>query len=301
MKKLIFKQLQSPGDLIVLTSALRNLNLCYPKEYYSCVWSYYPEVFSNLYNVCSYFPKKQELLNSEKIINLDYGAYLHKCRKEGKHFSDCFVDILNDKLNLSIENKCSLPELYLNKIEIDGIISKLKELNCFDNPYWLLNAGIKNDIPLKGWPVIYYQELVNSLNSSIFKHINIIQVGSSNDVHPQLNGVINLVGKTTLRELFALTFFASGVITGVSMLHHIAAAFNVKTVTIAGGREEPSWEDYCLYTQKYLHTIGDSDCCIDGGCWKKTQDECNFVKKGFAQCMWNVLPEHVFSAINFLI
>ena len=101
-----------------------------------------------------------------------------------------------------------------------------------------------------------------------------MQCGEGHHYHPKLKNVIDLVGKTDLRQLVRLMWHADGVICPVTMLMHLAAAVETKPgrpknrpcVVIAGGREPSHWEAYPHH--QYLHTNGALPCCDHGGCWK---------------------------------
>ena len=103
-----------------------------------------------------------------------------------------------------------------------------------------------------------------------------VQVGELGHHHPPLNHVIDLRGKTDLRQLIRLVFQSSGVICPVTLVMHLAAAVpmrqdrqppkNRPAVVIAGGREPPHWEAYPHH--QFLHSVGTLPCCDNGGCWK---------------------------------
>jgi len=48
-------------------------------------------------------------------------------------------------------------------------------------------------------------ELIAKINR---QGITVVQLGSAGDVHPRLDGVIDYVGKTSIRELFAVGFIS---------------------------------------------------------------------------------------------
>ena len=173
MIQLIFKQMQSPGDLLMLSIAIRDLHLTYPDWFETDVISCYPEVFyKNKY--ITNLPKDKNIM----VINLDYGPYLHKLRKKGLHFSDCFIYMLNEKLNISITKSSSKPYIQLTDEE------KTKKLFLdkfgIKKPYWVLNAGIKNDIPLKQYPPYLYQSVIDYLETIK------IQINSPNELLERL-------------------------------------------------------------------------------------------------------------------
>ena len=106
-----------------------------------------------------------------------------------------------------------------------------------------------------------------------------VQVGEQGHHHPALRGVLDLRGRTDLRQLVRLVHHAQGVLCPVTLLMHLAAAVpvamadgksqmakNRASVVVAGGREPSQWEAYPHH--QYLHTNGALRCCDQGGCWK---------------------------------
>jgi ADP-heptose:LPS heptosyltransferase len=126
--------------------------------------------------------------------------------------------------------------------------------------YWLVNAGVKADLRVKQWNG--YQDVVDRLQGRVI----FVQVGRSSDEHPRLRGVIDMVGKTDMRQLLGLVRGADGILSGISFLMHAAAALEKPAVIVAGGIESRAWN--CYQEQKYLDTIGQLDCCSHGGCWR---------------------------------
>ena len=100
------------------------------------------------------------------------------------------------------------------------------------------------------------------------------QVGEAGHHHPALRGVLDLRGRTDLRQLVRLVHHAQGMLCPVTLLMHLAAAVEVgpgmprnrPCVVVAGGREPAQWEAYPHH--QYLHTNGALRCCDNGGCWK---------------------------------
>ena len=104
--------------------------------------------------------------------------------------------------------------------------------------------------------------------------IQFVQVGSKGDHHPKLRNVIDLCGKTSIRQLIRLVYHAEGILCPVTFCMHLAAAVptrperppNRPCVVIGGGREPPHWEAYPFH--QYIHRVGMLPCCLEGGCWK---------------------------------
>jgi hypothetical protein len=101
-----------------------------------------------------------------------------------------------------------------------------------------------------------------------------VQVGEEKHWHPPLKGVLDLRGKTQLRQLVRLVYHSQGVLCPVTLLMHLAAAVEVKggrpknraCVVVAGGREPAQWEAYPHH--QFIHMNGALFCCDNGGCWK---------------------------------
>ncbi len=135
------------------------------------------------------------------------------------------------------------------------------------------------------------------------------------------DNVINLVGKTDLRQLIRLIYNAFGVVTPVSVPMVMAYAtpahprFKRRSracVVLAGGREPNHWQQ--APNQQFLHTCGMLDCCDHGGCWKsrvvplgdgdaKDRDLCFYpvtLKSGqsIARCMDMISVDEVCLAIR---
>ena len=137
-------------------------------------------------------------------------------------------------------------------------------------PYWIVAAGGKYDFTIKWWHFRRFQAVIDRFRDQIV----FVQVGEAGHYHPPLEGVIDLRGKTTLRQLIHLVFRAQGVLCPVTLLMHLAAAVESgpgvpperPCVVVAGGREAPHWEAYPAH--QFIHTVGALACCARGGCWR---------------------------------
>ncbi len=175
--------------------------------------------------------------------------------------------------------------------------------------YWLVGAGCKTGVPTKGWPSRNYQDVVDALRG----RLTFVQVGSRRDWHPPLRGVVDIVGKTSLRDLIRLVHHAEGVLCPITSLMHLAAAVPVSAsagfktrpcVVIAGGREAPHFINYPMH--RVLNTVGMLECCDLGGCGKSTfgKGQCLYpqVIRGdgaVPRCMALITSADAVSAIEF--
>lgn len=207
--------------------------------------------------------------------------YLLSCRdalaESGRtrlHYLTAFHQNLGQQLGIHVPVLLAKGDLYLSQAEQAAPLIK--------GPYWLIVAGGKTDIPVKIWSAARFQEVAIALTQD---GIRCVQAGALLPGHqqPELKGVESFVGKTTLREFLRLVYHADGVICAVSFPMHVAAAFDKPCVVLAGGREPWWWEAYVnsgsrhfgpfcqpvRIPHRFLHTIGQLDCCEATGCWKQ--------------------------------
>lgn len=175
--------------------------------------------------------------------------------------------------------------------------------------YWVVVAGCKTGVPVKGWGIKHYQEVVESLRGRML----FVQAGSNKEWHPPLHGVVNAVGKTSLRELIQLIHHAEGVLCPITSLMHLAAAVPVAKdspfetrpcVVIGGGREDVHFIQYPMH--RVLNTVGMLPCCSTGGCGKSSygKGQCPSPENiGDGQvvplCMSMIKPADVVNTIEF--
>ena len=143
------------------------------------------------------------------------------------------------------------------------------------------------------------------------------KLGRARHYHPELKGVIDLRGRTNMRQLVRLVYHAQGVLCPVTAVMHLAAAVEVKNkpgakrpcVVVAGGREPAHWEAYPNH--QFIHTNGALPCCAQGGCWKsrvtplqdgdqRDQSLCsNVIDNKLPKCMDMITAEDVIQRIEW--
>ena len=284
---IIFKQWQAPGDLMMLTCAIRDLHKMYPGKMRTDVLCCYPEVFFNNPYI-TYFPKNGKV----PIVDLKYDEARDKLAPLGYHFSSVFIYILNEMYDLKLMKTSMRPDIYLTDDEKSDIILDRLEIK---KPYWLINTGVKQDIPVKGYPPCGWQKVIDVL---VDKGIRLYQVGSHNDIHHTHSRIKSLVGKTeNLRDYFSLVYHSKGCINHVTMQMHLAAAFGKPCVVVAGGREDCRWETYPSH--RFLNTIGLLDCCKETGCWISKIEDCKYPWKDtpYPLCLAMIKPESIVNEV----
>lgn len=259
MEKWIFENRLSPGDIVMLTAAVRDLHLAYPGRFLTDVRTSCAALWENN-------PHITPLDSSDPAVRHLHCHYplIHQSNTAPYHFLHGFIEFLNDRLGLRIRPTEFRGDLHLSEEE---------RVPFPDLPdrYWVIAAGGKYDFTIKWWHWRRWQEVVNRLKD----RATFVQVGESGHYHPPLEGVVDWRGKTrTLRELIRLIHHADGVLSPVTLHMHLAAAVPVPAgrprlrhgVVIAGGREPAHWEQYPGH--QFFHTIGELDCCATGGCWR---------------------------------
>lgn len=305
----------APGDILVMTNALRDLHKAFPGKYQTDVRTPCMEIFQNNPYICKFqydetayqkaLVKFHKLSGNENearkhisicgdtaFIDMHY-PLIHRSGITGAHFSEGHRDWLEKVLNVKIPQTDIRPEIYLSQTEKDWP-SPAVNVGVY-NKYWVLNAGGKDDFTLKQYP--FYQEVVQMLKETYQFKFDIIQIGVKGHDHKPLNGCVDMIGKTNIRELFRLIAGAQGVITCVSFPMHIAAAFNIPCVVVAGARESWRWEAY--QTHQFLYLNGTLSCAggVDG-CWKSKVADCQNKVNGIPKCHTMITPGDIARAVE---
>ena len=283
-RKLILRNRLSPGDILVMSVAVRALYQSHGTKFLIDVDTPCNEIFAN----SPYITK----LNGEgQVIDMQYPE-IHKSGASGRHFSDGHRKYLEEILEIKIPRVGLLPDIFLTQDE------KLWPSPVFtehghSGKYWAINAGSKSDYTLKQYH--RWQEVVEIWRE---KHpqIELVQIGQLEHNHAALDGVLDMRGKTKIRDLFRLIRHAEGVLSCVSFPMHIAAALEKPCVVVAGGREGTRWELYPSH--RFLHTNGAIDCCMYDGCWKSKIEECKHPVHNVPLCMDMTFPEDIIKAME---
>ncbi|MHB8522858.1 MAG: glycosyltransferase family 9 protein [Limisphaerales bacterium] len=254
----------SPGDIVMLTAAVRDLHKRYPNRFITEVRTSSPELWENN----PYLTPLSEADSKVEVISCAY-PLIDRCNEAPYHCVHGFIHFLNDRLGLRIE-----PTAFKGDIHLSGQeklwYSQVHELTGLDTPFWIIAAGGKYDVTIKWWQTERFQAVVDHFRGKI----QFVQVGEFGHHHPRLDGAIDLRGQTSLREMVRLVYHAQGVLCPVTALMHLAAAVEVRggcpanrpCVVVAGGREPAHWEAYPDH--QFIHTTGALRCCSNGGCWK---------------------------------
>lgn len=290
----------------MLSAAVRDLHLCNPGKFLTDVRTPCPDIWLNN----PYITPLDENEPDVEFIECHY-PLIHQSNQLPYHFIHAFMQYLSEKLGVEIK-----PTAFYGDIHISD--EEKQWFSQFDDgdrakPFWLVTAGGKMDFTIKWWSNDRYQKVVDHFRDKL----EFVQVGEAHHYHPALDGVIDLRGATTLRQLICLMHHAHGALSSISLLMHLAAAVetppgrpkNRACVVVAGGREPVQWAEYPHH--QFIHTQGALKCCDNGGCWrsrtvpigdgdKKDEPEglCVDVIEDLPRCMHMITPEEVIRRIE---
>jgi ADP-heptose:LPS heptosyltransferase len=263
MQKLLLKCPLSPGDVVMLTAAVRDLHRAYPGRFLTGVNT----TAMSLWDHNPWITTLDESDPEVRTIDMHY-PLVHRSNFAPYHFIHGYVQYFEEQLNLRIPVTEFRGDIHLSPDERTAP-SPVAERG-FHGSYWIMMAGGKFDFTAKWWNPGYYQRVVDHFRG----RIQFVQCGEAGHWHPPLEHVINLVGQTDTRQFVRLVHYADGVLCPVTFAMHLAAAvptrpgkpLNRAGVVVAGGREPAQWEAYPHH--QYISTNGALDCCDNGGCWK---------------------------------
>jgi len=233
----------------MLTAAVRDLHRCQPGRFVTDVRTPCPELWENN----PFLTPMREDDPSVATMDCHY-PLIQRSNQAPFHFLHGFTRFLSERLRLPIVPTEFRGDIHLRQAEMSSDLSAFG-LQPSALPYWLLVAGGKSDFTIKWWAPDRWQAVVDHFQGKI----QFAQVGAAEHHHPALSGVIDLRGKTSLRDLIRLVYHSQGVLTPVSLLMHLAAAVPLRPssldsrpkpsplrpcVVVAGGREPAHWEAY---------------------------------------------------------
>ncbi len=269
----------------MLTAAVRDLHAAAPGQFQTDVRTSASALWENNPHLT---PLREDEPGVESL-DMHY-PLIHQSNQRPYHFLHGYPQYLEEQLGLRIPITRFQGDIHLSAAEQQapppGTDAGVPE------HFWIVMAGGKYDFTAKWWNPDFFQQVVDRFRG----RVTFVQCGESGHWHPRLRGVVDLVGKTSIRDFVRLMYHADGVLCGVTFAMHLAAAVPVKPgpyqqrpcVVIAGGRESPHWEAYPHH--QFLSTNGALTCCLNGGCWKS---RCQLVGDGDEKDQHNLCEQPV--------
>lgn len=295
-----------PGDIVLLTGAVRDLHAAHPGELAIDVrttaadlWQFHPGLTA--------LDERDPTVETVEVRM----PGTTDCNTRPIHLQTWLLDELNGKLGTRAVPTAFHGEVFLSPDDWKRP-SPLQEFAGLEMPFWILVAGGKHDHRIKWWTAERYQRVVDHFRD----RIQFVQIGASGDHHPPLEGVVDLRGKTSIREMVRWMAHAQGVLCGITFAMHLAAAvpnpvkgsFGRPCVVVAGGREPLHWFAYPGH--QVLCNVGQLPCS-GSGCWKSRTERagdgsewdhasriCTQHVGGLARCMDMIQPDDVVRRIE---
>jgi len=208
------------GDILMTTAIIKQIKKKYPNSLLT--YSTKPEGKAILANNPNVDNLKTESYNKvvleDDLQNYDEHFFLGKMTEDylDKRNQQPRVDSMAEMFDIKLDSK--LPEIYLTEEEKD-LVSDYIDVKKFNIVICI--EGLER---YRNWRIDYLNELVSKFDS---KNYNLILVGNKKI---EVEGVLNLTGKTTIRQLFGIISQVDLVVTMDNFVSHIAAAFNIKEI-----------------------------------------------------------------------
>jgi hypothetical protein len=230
----------SPGDDLLCSIVAQQLK----QKGYKRIWmlTCFPEIFFNNPHINKVIKQDESgniSLPMRKYFKSIETTFIHPWYTHYNKITDRdeiplkhIVHLMCDKANVEYPEIIK-PNFYLTDIE-------KRKGKLFYNQVCIHSTGVgaKQHMQNKDWYPERFEEVVLSLKNKY----TVIQIGTAND--HLLSGVIDMRGKTTVREAAAILYNSKFFIGQVGFLMHLARAVDCKAVIIYGGRERPDQSGY---------------------------------------------------------
>ena len=158
-RKIIIRNSQSPGDILMLTAAVRDLKLSYP-DIAIDVRTSCGEIWENNPHLTKLDNKEPDV----EFIKADY-PLIHNSNEGQYHFIHGFRKFLEERLRLRIKATKFKADIHISEEE-KGWMSQVEEMGVKDK-FWIIMAGGKYDFTAKWWNPDFYQKVVDHFKGKI--------------------------------------------------------------------------------------------------------------------------------------
>ena len=160
MEKLILRSFLSPGDIVMLTAAVRDLHRCYPKRFLTDVRTSCPALWEHNPHLTPLSEADPEV----RTIECHY-PLIHQSNQAPFHFIHGFIEYLNDQLGLRIRPTEFNGDIHLSEEE-RARPSQVAEALGGERPFWIVAAGGKYDYTIKWWSRRRYQAVIDHFQAA---------------------------------------------------------------------------------------------------------------------------------------
>lgn len=212
------------------------------------------------------------------------------------HRSELYYDLLRRSTKSDLEY--IKPKLFLNDDDINNGIELLDGFNIKATDRFACVA-FKAVAESRRWGMDNYTELIKELIPKL--NLKIILIGSASDQEDgdllaertSTKEVVNLTGKTNLREAAAILSLSQVFIGNDSGPAHLAASIGANVVVLSGADDPKSTSP--IATNKQLIYLENLECisCV--------KNKCPLKDDLFMQCMTGISVDMVFDAVEELL
>lgn len=272
LPKTIFSNFGGIGDSLFLTTVAKEMRK--GGERHCAIVTRWPELFFGNPDVSFLLSSGGKYHRLAKaIIRVETNLSYHEIN--GKIPCKHILRMVCDKAG--IEKPIEIrPYFFLNEQELkDGSIAR--------NKLVIQASGLSASSPMLAKE--YFPQFFRIAVKELGKKFEIIQIGSWID--PLMPGVLDLRGRTSIRQLAAVLQNCKCFIGTVGFPMHLARAVDCPSVIVYGGRETPSQSGYICNA----NLIGQAEC---SPCWHYTcpQDR---------ECMKTIPPRQIVNSVEMML
>ena len=157
LRKLILRSFLPPGDVLMLTAALRDLHLMYPGSYITDVRTVCPALWEHNPLVLPL----DETSPDVEVIDCGY-PLIHESNDLPYHFVHGYRIFLCERLGVPIKPTAFRGDINIS-YEEKGWLSQVDVITgTTDTPFWIIVSGGKKDFTAKWWDPDRCQQVVAS-------------------------------------------------------------------------------------------------------------------------------------------
>lgn len=241
------------------------------------------EPYLNASAIIAFWTAKFRIGFSHGIRSFSYNKRILFNKKQ--HMVKNYIDMINMleiKVDINLNKLVKLNYSQNDKKKIDEL---LRKNNIIRTDYIIgICPGVAESVKSRMWPKENFAELSSKIIKNINAKIIFIDSFSNKEIVDEIVGkidypVVNLAGKTSIKELFYLIEKCDIFISNDTGSMHIAAAQGVKTIGLFGPNTPKLWGPYgeqniSIYYAQYCSPCIDNTKGLMPKCFNKTYQKC---------------------------